>query len=215
MYLDTKEKFIDPRSHKLVVKSKGWKGFTLVELLVVISIISILMGILLPALGKVRHQAKVLMGINNQRQIVLAVNFFAMDNDDRYPESTATTTEFGSNTWYWQEPMMMTACYPGPSLAHRSISAYLHSYIADASIMFSPSAPAKYKYLQQAWDAGDDWDNPESTFPTDSVSVIGETKTPMAASKLTAAARNSTERVLQQELNFRRLFGLVWSLMVI
>jgi len=64
---------------------------------------------------------------------------------------------------------MMTACYPRPSLVHRSISAYLHSYIGDASVMFSPTAPKKYKYLQQAWDAGDDWDNPESAYPTDPV----------------------------------------------
>ncbi|UCG55886.1 MAG: hypothetical protein JSU70_13560 [Phycisphaerales bacterium] len=35
--------------------------------------------------------------------------------------------------------------------------------------MSCPSVPRKYKYLQQAWDAGDDWDNPETTFPSDPV----------------------------------------------
>jgi hypothetical protein len=43
------------------------------------------------------------------------------------------------------------------------MAAYLHKYIADASIMFCPSAPSKYKYLQESWDAGDEWDNPETT----------------------------------------------------
>jgi hypothetical protein len=108
--------------------------------------------------------------MNNQKQIVAGATMFSVDNDDRYPESMATTTQFGTGIWYWQEPTMMTACYPRPSFTHRSTSAYLHSYIEDASILFCPSAPEKYKYLQQAWDAGDDWDNPESTFPTDSVS---------------------------------------------
>lgn len=63
----------------------------------------------------------------------------------------------------------MTACKPRPSRTHRSMSAFLHSYIEDASVMFCPSAPAKYEYLQQAWDAGDDWDHPETSFAYDPV----------------------------------------------
>ena len=57
---------------------------------------------------------------------------------------------------------MMTACKPRSPRVHRSMSAYLRSYIKDASIMSCPSAPYKYEYYQQAWDAGDDWDNPET-----------------------------------------------------
>ena len=144
-------------------------GFTLVELLVVISIIALLIGILLPALGKARRRTKDVLGMNNQMQIVFAVSSFAMDNNGRYPESVATTTELASNIWHWQEPTMMTACSRRPRAEHRSISAYLHSYIKNASVMFSPSAPVQYEYLQQAWDAGDDWNNPESSYSTDSV----------------------------------------------
>ena len=125
------------------------------------------MGILLPVLGKVRRKAKVLRGIGNQRQIVSAVNLYAADNDDCYPESVATITSGGS--WHWQDPRMLTACRPRPGQMHRSISKYLHRYIEDAAIMFCPSAPEKYEYLQQSWDAGDDWDNPESSFPYDPV----------------------------------------------
>lgn len=143
-----------------VKKRKRVKGFTLVELLVVLTILSVLTAIMMPALGRARRQARVLLGMNNQRQIVGAVNFFAFDNDDRYPESVATIG-FG-NHWNWQEPTMMTACRPRSPRIHRSMSAYLRSYIRDASIMFCPNAPRKYKYSQQAWDAGDDWDNPET-----------------------------------------------------
>ncbi len=46
---------------------------------------------------------------------------------------------------------------------HRSMSAYLGSYIEDASKVFCSNAPDEYEYLQQAWDAGDDWDNPYTT----------------------------------------------------
>ena len=174
MVSTVEEKPVNFERHAFVVKyryfHKPIQAFTLVEFLVVVAIISILMGILLPVLGKARQQAKTLIGMNNQKQIVYAVNFFAFDNNDRYPESSATMTEFGSNTWYWQEPTMMTACLNRPSMGHRSMSEYLHNYIADASLLFSPSVPGEYEYLQEAWDAGDDWDNPESTFPTDSVS---------------------------------------------
>jgi hypothetical protein len=48
---------------------------------------------------------------------------------------------------------------------HRSVSAYLHNYLPDASTMVCPSAPMKYKYLQEAWDAGDDWKNPDIGAP--------------------------------------------------
>lgn len=168
MYSKAKVKPVGFEHHNLIRRYRRFRrplhGFTLVELLVVISIISVLMGILLPALGKVRRQAKTLIGVNNQRQIVLGINCFAMDNDDSYPESVATM-RFGG-LWWWQEPMMMTACNPRASQTHPSMSAYLHSYIEDASTMFCPSAPRKYEYLQQAWDAGDEWSNPDTPPPT-------------------------------------------------
>jgi hypothetical protein len=45
---------------------------------------------------------------------------------------------------------------------HRSMSAYLRPYIADAGMMYCPNAPRRYEYLQNAWDAGDEWDNPDT-----------------------------------------------------
>jgi hypothetical protein len=99
--------------------------------------------------------------MDNQRQIAAAVNSFASDNNGEYPESVATIGLLQEN-WNWQEPTMLTSCRPLSPMLHRSMSAYLHSYIQDASIIFCPTAPGKYKFLQQAWDAGDDWDNPDT-----------------------------------------------------
>jgi len=60
-------------------------GFTLVELLVVISIIALLIGILLPALGKARTSSIRLLCLSNQRQLASSVVLYANDFDDRVP----------------------------------------------------------------------------------------------------------------------------------
>ncbi|MBL7186539.1 MAG: prepilin-type N-terminal cleavage/methylation domain-containing protein [Phycisphaerae bacterium] len=151
------------------MKGMSPRGFTLIELLVVISVVSVLTGILLPALGKAREQARILLGTRNQREIILGVNLFASDNDQQYPESVATIGDV-SLSWNWQEPMMLTGFRARSPRLHRSMSAYLRPYIEDAGTMYCPNAPLRYKYLQDAWDAGDEWDNPQTPPVEDPVS---------------------------------------------
>lgn len=145
-------------------------GFTLIELLVVLGIISVLMAALLPALAKVRRQARSIVSVGNLRQITAAVDCFASDGDGRYPPSVATIGL--GDDWNWQEPTMLTGYLKRTPSAHRAMSSYLRAYIEDASVMFCPNAPLRYKYLQRAWHAGEDWDNPDTEAKPDALSGV-------------------------------------------
>ena len=158
--LFAKENTIKFSDYTPCTRHKKGHGFTLIELLVVMAILSLLAGILLPALAGVRRQARRLIGMNNQRQIANVLSLYAMDNDDRYPESVATIgTE---DNWNWQEPTILTGDRKRSPRHNRSIGTYLRPYINDASIMFCPDAPREHQYLQDAWDAGEDWGNPDA-----------------------------------------------------
>ena len=59
------------------------RGFTIIELLVVVSIIALLVGILLPAIGKAREQAKLTISQANLRQLATAHATYQAEWNDR------------------------------------------------------------------------------------------------------------------------------------
>jgi prepilin-type N-terminal cleavage/methylation domain-containing protein len=61
------------------------RAFTLVELLVVVAIIGLLLGILVPALGRAREQATIVACKSNLKQIGTAVFAYAGDHDQAIP----------------------------------------------------------------------------------------------------------------------------------
>ncbi len=77
----------------------GKKAFSLVELLVVISIIAMLMAILVPAVVGARRQANRVYCLNNLRQLALAADSYAQNNNDYYPIAQYSWQENASTAY--------------------------------------------------------------------------------------------------------------------
>ncbi len=137
-------------------------GSTLIELLVVVAVIALLLAILLPAHRHARRKARIVVAHSDLRQICLALDAYAMDNDDAAPP---TRSACGSNVNY-QLPVELAQ----QDYLPRSTSKIPQAQFWDA---FDPRVPddaenprATYKYRAPGaiWFNGPFFGFPDSTW---------------------------------------------------
>jgi prepilin-type processing-associated H-X9-DG protein/prepilin-type N-terminal cleavage/methylation domain-containing protein len=91
-------------------------GFTLVELLVVLGILTVLIGLLLPAITRARKQAMRVVCQSNLRQVGHAVLTYAEANRGSFPAAAYGEWEYSEDWIHWQ---------PGRDVRHNGIMPYL------------------------------------------------------------------------------------------
>jgi prepilin-type N-terminal cleavage/methylation domain-containing protein/prepilin-type processing-associated H-X9-DG protein len=84
-----------------VVRSR--RGFTLVELLVVIGIIAVLVSILLPSLGRARESANQAKCLSNLRQLGVAFQMYANEANGKFPLAARYDAPRPEDWIWWQE----------------------------------------------------------------------------------------------------------------
>lgn len=135
--------------------------FTLIELLVVIAVISILMGMLLPALANARRQAKNSLCSGNMRQIGIAWTSYAGDYEyfpQNYMEGTYAAREGGP--YYSGIQAWMTTdgnLYDGASVSIPSGIGHLIDYAKSPETYYCPANPKSEWMLKTYWKEGN-WD---------------------------------------------------------
>lgn len=98
------------------------RGFTLIELLVVVAIIALLIGVLLPALGKAREQGRMLTCANNQRQVATGLAAYTASNE-YFPPSYAYGARESGLLWH-ERDQLQTNPNPANGYVHWSANLF-------------------------------------------------------------------------------------------
>jgi len=124
-------------------------AFTLIELLVVISIISVLISILLPALQKARLQANVVSCLSNQRQFMVGLSAYYADSGDPL-HALPSGVYHSSNPGGAVKQELHDRATSGPRLAQGAGILLRGDYIGNGKILYCPDHSRSSVSVQSA-----------------------------------------------------------------
>ncbi|MBN1512353.1 MAG: DUF1559 domain-containing protein [Phycisphaerae bacterium] len=124
------------------------RAFTLIELLVVVSIIALLISILLPSLRSAREQAKLVVCLNNCKQMGAAMTAYGTEYQDRFPSSGGHGNPSENPKGWW---LNILAGYTRQSLLYRCPSDRSKQFLDWNAIDWNTWDEHADEYNQRRW----------------------------------------------------------------
>lgn len=133
-----------PTSTKNLGIARAPKGMSLVEILIVISLIGILVALMIPSMEGMRNRSTLMRCAANLRQIGIAANAYASEHNGYFPPCPTTTSVTEGIYFIWSTPSgKPTWLYSGVL--------YGEGYLTDGSVYYCPTAEKGTYDYQGQW----------------------------------------------------------------
>lgn len=147
--------------------SRRQAGFTLIDVMVTLLVITVLIGIMLPSLAIVKETTRRVVCSSNLRQIGLGISMYADDHDGLLPPTTFTNERLGRIPAETNRLRIASTSTYSPRVNSGGVRPqakwdglghlYSQEYLETPGIFYCPSHPGRFrlKDQQKAWDSVD------------------------------------------------------------
>jgi prepilin-type N-terminal cleavage/methylation domain-containing protein/prepilin-type processing-associated H-X9-DG protein len=182
--------------HDIRLRCSRRRGFTLIELLVVIAIIAVLIGLLLPAVQKVREAASRAKCQNNLHQLGLAMHSYH-DVNHAFPPAFAKPSNYGWSVWIL------------PYVEQTNLSNTLNPYGTKLSL--NAATTLKLSVFVCPSDPGGDFNNYFGGYSKSNYVVSEQVSDGGSAIPMAAITDGTSNTLMIGERDMQKQVGAVWA----